>query len=90
MTKNSDSAAELIERLKRKAPAYLDLISAEGEEEFEAAFTTILETAVSHLEKNKKKFAPLPEKRLFGVLAAPLTMPGLAVTQETIQTATWI
>lgn len=83
MSPSKDSAAELIERLKRKAPAYLDLITAETEDEFEAAFTTILEDAVSHLEKNKKKFAPLDEEGLSGVLAGSLSMPGLTVTQET-------
>jgi len=82
MTPRENSAAELIERLKRKAPAYLDLIIAETDEEFEAAFTTILETAVTHLEKNKKKFAKLDEEGLSGVLAGTLSIPGLTVTQE--------
>jgi hypothetical protein len=83
MTTRNDSAAELMERLKRKAPAYLDLITAESADEFEAAFTTILQIAVSHLEKNKKKFAPLDEEGLSGVMAGSLTIPGLTVTQET-------
>jgi hypothetical protein len=78
-----NSVAELMERVRRKAPAYLDLITAETVDEFETAFTTILETAVSHMEKNKKKFAPLDEEGLSGVLAGSLTMPGLTVTQET-------
>jgi hypothetical protein len=41
-------AAELIERIKRKAPAYLDLLTAETVHEFEAAFCVILEGAVQH------------------------------------------
>lgn len=78
-----NSAADLIERLKRKAPAYLDLLTSETEAEFEAAFTTILGMAVSHLEKNKKHYSKLDEEGLSGVLAGALSMPGLTVTQET-------
>ena len=83
MTTDRDSAAELFERLKRKAPALLDLFTAETEDEFETAFTVLLEGAVTHLEKNRKNFASLGEEGLSGVLAGSLTMPGLTVTQET-------
>jgi hypothetical protein len=83
MSRSRDSAAELVERLKRRAPAYVDLLTAESAEEFEAAFTTVLEKAVSHLEKNKKNFEQLDEEGLSGVLAGCLSMPGLTVTQET-------
>ena len=83
MTRNNDSAAELFERMRRKAPAYLDLLTSETVEEFEAAFTELLEGAVTHLEKNKNNFASLDEEGLSAVLAGSLTMPGLTVTQET-------
>jgi hypothetical protein len=82
-TDKLDTAADLFERIKRKAPAYLDLITAETIEEFDAAFTTILEGAIMHLEKNKKNFQTLNEEGLSGVLAGCLTIPGLTVTQET-------
>lgn len=78
-----NTAAEFFERLKRKAPAYLDLITAETDEEFEKAFTALLQTAVAHLEKNKRNFAALDEEGLSGVLAGTLSIPGLTVTQET-------
>jgi hypothetical protein len=68
--------------MKRKAPAYLDLLTAESDEEFEEAFTAILERAVYHLEKNKKHFQSLDEEGLSAALAAALSMPGLIVTQE--------
>ncbi len=77
------SAEDLIEMLKRKAPEYLDLLTATTDEEFEAAFTAVLGKAVHHLEKNKKNFAKLDEEGLSGVLAGTLTIPGLTVTQET-------
>lgn len=77
-----DSAAALIERLRRKAPAYLDLLTAETTAEFETAFTTLLEGAVTHLEKNRKNFAKLGEEGLTGAFAGYLTVPGLTVTQE--------
>ena len=82
MIAKHDSAAELIDRLKRKAPAYLDLITAETDEEFEAAFTTLLEQAVIHLEKNKKNFQALDEEGLSAALAGCLMAQGLTVTQE--------
>jgi hypothetical protein len=80
---NQNSAAELFERIKKKAPAYLDLLTSETDEEFEAAFTAILERAVHHLEKNKKNFQSLDEEGLSGALAGALSIPGLTVTQET-------
>jgi hypothetical protein len=78
-----NSAAELFDRIKRKAPAYLDLLTAETDEEFEAAFTVILDGAVRHIEKNKKNFQKLDEEGLSGVLVGVITIPGLTVTQET-------
>ena len=78
-----NSAAELFERIKRKAPAYLDLLTAETDEEFEDAFTVILDSAVHHMEKNKKNFQNLNEEGLSGVLSGALSIPGLTVTQET-------
>jgi hypothetical protein len=77
------NALDLFELLRRKAPEYLDLLTSETNEEFESAFTTLLGKAISHLEKNKKKFASLDEEGLSGVLAGTLTIPGMTVTQET-------
>jgi hypothetical protein len=84
MRSSDNSVAELFDRLKRKNPAYLDLATAETEEEFEAAFCVILEHAVHHLEKNKKNFEKLDEEGLSGAFAGTLSIPGaLVVTQET-------
>jgi hypothetical protein len=83
MTLDPNSAAALFNRIERKAPAYIDLLTAETNEEFEAAFTVVFEGAVHHLEKNKRNFQTLREEGLSGVLAAALTIPGLTVTQET-------
>jgi hypothetical protein len=82
MIDKRDSAAELIDRLMRKAPAYLDLITAETVEEFEAAFTSLLERAVIHLEQNKKNFRSLKEEGLTAALAGCLMAQGLTVMQE--------
>lgn len=82
MIPTESNALELVERIKRRAPEYLDLLTAETEEEFEAAFSVILEGAVDHLERNKKKFKDLDEEGLSGALAAALSIPGLSVTQE--------
>jgi hypothetical protein len=79
----SGSAAELFDRLRIKAPAYLDLLTAETDEQFEDAFTTLLDSAVRHIEKNGKNFEGLSETGLTAALAGVLTVPGLTVTQET-------
>jgi hypothetical protein len=82
MNAKKNTVAELIKRLERKAPAYLDLITAETDDEFETAFTVLLESAVNHLEKSKKHFKSLDEEGLSGALAGALSIPGLTVTQE--------
>ena len=82
MSGHEDSYYALIEQIKRKAPAYLDLLTAETDDEFEAAFEIILHCAVRHLEKNKTNFQKLDEVGLSGALAGALSVPGLTVTQE--------
>lgn len=82
MINEQDSLYSLIELMKRKAPAYFKLLAANSESEFDEAFDTMLEGAVSHLEANSKNFQSLNEVGLTGVLAASLSMPGLTVTQE--------
>ena len=84
MTDHANSNAhELVEILKRKAPEYLDLLTAETDAQFEVAFDLLLEKAVSHLETNKTLYANLDEEGLSAVLAGALAVPGLTVTQET-------
>jgi hypothetical protein len=80
---NRGSVAELVDRLRSKAPEYLDLLTAETEEQFDAAFITLLERAVRHLEGNRKNFKDLGEEGLTAVLVGALNMPGLTTTQET-------
>jgi hypothetical protein len=77
------SVFELVERLQRKAPEYLDLLTAETDEEFETAFDAILEKAIIHLETNKKNYKLLDEEGFSAALAGALSIPGLTVTQET-------
>lgn len=79
----ASTALDLIEMIRRKAPEYLDLITAATDAEFEAAFDAVLGKAVTHLEKNKKNFDALDEEGLTGALAGALSIPGLSVTQET-------
>lgn len=79
----ADTLFGLVETLKRKAPEYLDLVTADTSEEFEKAFEVLLEKAVVGLETNRKNFETLDEVGLSGVLALALSVPGLSVTQET-------
>ncbi len=77
-----DSLYSLFEAMKKKAPAYFDLLGANTESDFDLAFDAMLEQAISTLEKNSKNFQTLDEVGLTGVLAAALSMPGLTATQE--------
>jgi hypothetical protein len=79
----SSNAHDLVERIRRKGPEFLDLFSADSDETFEAAFDVLLEKALHGLEKNKKNFKSLDEEGLSGALALALSVPGLTVTQET-------
>lgn len=83
MSQNKDSLEAMVEQLKRKAPELLDILSAKTEDEFDSAFSAILERAVFHLEKNKKNFNKLDEEGLTAVLAGSIMSVGLTVTQET-------
>jgi hypothetical protein len=78
-----DTAFALVEILKRKAPEYLDLFTAQTDGEFERAFDALLEKSVAGLEANKSNFATLDEETLSAILALALSTPGLSVTQET-------
>ena len=71
----ASTALDLIEMIKRKAPEYLDLITAATDEEFAAAFDAVLGKAVVHLEKNQKNFNALDEEGLTGALAGALSIP---------------
>jgi len=83
MSARGGNAAELIDIIMRKAPEYVDLLTATTDAEFDAAFDTLLEKAVIHLESNKTNFSKLDEEGLSAVLIAYLSIPGLAVSQET-------
>ena len=78
-----DSAKDLVDMVLRKAPEYVNLLTAETTAEFESAFDTLLEKAIVRIEENKKNFLQLDEEGLSAVLAAALSIPGLTVTQET-------
>lgn len=83
MSAEDSNASKLIELIKRRAPECLDLLTAENDQQFDAALDVLLEKAVAHLESNKANFATLGEEALTGVLRGALSMPGLNVTQET-------
>lgn len=83
MSDTADTANSLIKLIQRKAPEYLDLLTANTDTEFLDALDTLLEKAVTGLESNRKNFQKLDEEGLTGVLALALSIPGLTVTQET-------
>lgn len=77
------TADEIVEALKRKAPEYLDLLSAKTEAEFNTAFDHLLELAVRRLEASKSDYVDLGENALNRILAGFVNCPGLSVTAET-------
>jgi hypothetical protein len=79
----SGTLADLVERLERRAPEYIALLTAATTDEFESAFDSHLERAVRQLEANAALFADLDENGLTATLVMSLTIPGLTVTQET-------
>jgi hypothetical protein len=83
MSESPDSLLATVELLQRRAPEYVDLISARTDAEFEDAFDAILERAIHQLEAGKTLFASLDENGLTAALALGLSMPGLSVTRET-------
>lgn len=82
MSEPNDNALELIRRIQRKAPEYLDLLTATTGADFEAAFDAILGKAVSHLERNCVNFEGLNEVGLTAALSMAISIPGLTVIQE--------
>ncbi|ODA36496.1 hypothetical protein [Planctopirus hydrillae] len=83
MSSATSNAFELVKLIQRKAPEYLDLLTASTEVEFLVAFDSLLARAVNHLEKNARNLSGLGEEGLTAVLVGVLSMPGLSVTQET-------
>jgi hypothetical protein len=78
----NDSAIELVDWIRRKAPEYVDLLTAESDAAFEKAFDAILGRAIAQMERQKQNFACLDEVGLSGALAMALSSPGLTVTPE--------
>ena len=82
MNQGKSSLNAHIEKLLRKAPELLDLISAETEKDFDAAFLPYLEKSISDIEKSKTLFQNLSEDGLSSILVMGLSVPGLTVTRE--------
>ena len=83
MSNPSSSALNLINLIKNKAPEYLNLLTAESDEDFDEALDSIVEQAVMKLEQNGKNLKSLDEVGLTAFLASGVSIPGLTVTQET-------
>lgn len=82
MSSSKGSAADLIDMIRRKAPEYLDLLTAESDSDFEKAFDSVLGQGVSYLEQNKQQFKKLDEVGISAALAGVMSIPGLTVSQE--------
>jgi len=50
-----------VDMMKKKAPEYINLVTAQSDADFEKAFDVVLENAVYRLEQNKTNFGSLNE-----------------------------
>ncbi len=85
MTHHEDSLAALVDHLSARSPRLhlLRMLSADGDEEFDAALEGVMEEAVAHLEKNARHLTDCDEETLSAFLVAYLNMPGfLRALQE--------
>jgi hypothetical protein len=71
-----------IELLKKFSKETLDLVTANTDQEFNAAFDNWLTNAISKMEANKLNYESLDEEGLSAVLAASLSTGEVTVTQE--------
>jgi hypothetical protein len=69
--------------MMRNAPALLDILTAQNNEQFEKAFELILEQAITSLERDKVNLSQLNEDALSGILVLAFNMAGLPTTRET-------
>ena len=83
MTTTSGTAVDLVERIQRCAPEFIDLITAEDAGQWDSAIDSLLQMAVDHLERNKKHLHSLGEDGLSAFVVARLAVPGLHVSRET-------
>lgn len=79
----SDSLLAVVESIRRKAPLFDALITAEDEDAFNCAIEGHLEYCIRRLEADAKVLKSLCEEGLSACLAQSLTFPGLAATRET-------
>jgi hypothetical protein len=79
---NESNLYNYIELTKRLSRETLDLITANTDEEFDAAFDNWLTQAISKMEANKLNYTSLDENGYSAVLAAALTTGEISVSQE--------
>lgn len=82
MSASDDTLLAFVKGLQQEDPAYLNLRTAQTDDEFEKAFDQFLENAMSDLEKRKREFADLDENGLSSALALRLSMPGILAQRE--------
>jgi hypothetical protein len=82
MSSGTSTGIDFFDLLKKRAPEYIDLVTAQTEDQFEQAFCTLLEKALLGMESNKGHFCELDEEGLTAALALALNTPGLTVSQE--------
>lgn len=70
---------ELTKKLSRET---LDLVTANSDDEFDAAFDNWLTQAIARLEADKNEFIDLGENALSSILACSLSTPEVSVTRE--------
>lgn len=78
-----DSLIAVVEAIRRKAPFFVDLMTASDEAAFNCALERHLDYCIRRLEADAKVLSDVGEEGLSAFLATSLTFPGLAATRET-------
>lgn len=82
MSAQEDTLFSLMQRMTKKAPELIELMTSESDFEFNAAFDKLLLKAAKSLESNSKNFQSLHEPGLAAAFALALSAPGLSAIQE--------
>lgn len=82
MSASINSAAGLITEIRKKAPEYIDLLTAKTDDDFDKAFDAVLGPVIARMEENKVNFASLDEVGLTAVLCTGLSVPGVTASAE--------
>lgn len=82
MSSGNGSLYDLTDQLRQQSPEHLDLFASLSDEEFQAAFDSLLNKSLAGMEESKSLFQTLNEPALSTILRLAIMVPGLSVSLE--------